>query len=386
MEKRGEAATMKVPYRDLRIAGAIQRKEYLDAIENVYNHGRFIMGPEVYELEASLCAYSDKKYCITVSSGTFALYATLEFLKQTSDHRKSKVILPSISWIATAQSVIAAGCEPIFIDTDENFFIDVNAVQSMLSSQILAIIGVDFTGQVSPNIIKLQNMADDIGAYFIQDSAQSFGAQTICDGNKVAKSCSMGFASCLSINSMKILPSHGEGGAIFTDSDELKEFAKRFRYQGCLERIPQQFGLNGRMETLQAAITLKSLKHVDGVIKSRQNIASHYNQCLREYSEIKAPHQPNDHPGSRHTYYSYQINVGAKRDQLAEFLKSEGIEIQLQYPYLMCDIEHLQNYNKTSMPMSRSLSNGSLCLPCHEKLSQEQLEFVITKIKTFFGK
>ena len=381
-----EAAAMKVPYRDLRVTDKLERKEYLDAIENVYNHGQFIMGPEINELEATLCRYSDKKHCITVSSGTFALYATLEFLKQRNNYNKLKVLLPSISWIATAQAVVASGCEPVFIDTDKDFFIDINAVESMMDSKVLAIIGVDFTGQISANILKLQEFANNSGIYLIQDSAQSFGAQTICDGNTVAKSCSIGFASCLSINSMKILPSHGEGGAIFTDDEELYAFAKKFRYQGCTDRIPREFGLNGRMETLQAAITLKSLKHVDSIIKSRQEIASYYNLNLANIRLLTTPLKPSEHTMTTHTYYSYQINVGPKRDQLAAFLKSHDIEIQLQYPYLMCDIEHLKEFDRTTMTNSRELSDHSLCLPCHEKLSSEQLQYVVNKIQDFYTK
>ena len=225
-------------------------------------------------------------------------------------------------------------------------------------------------------------MLSGSGIKLIQDSAQSFGAFVNINGGQSIKSCSVGFASCLSINSMKLLPSHGEGGAVFTSDTGLAEYIRRFRYQGCESRMPQHFGLNGRMETVQAAITLVSLQHFNDWLQARQSVAAIYFDCLSNLESIALPERLKNNQGL-HTYYSYQILVDGFRDQLRAFLNNAGVETQLQYNYLLSDVAHLSRYSKSSQVLSRRLSNTSLCLPCHEKLSIDQVTYVAKQIKKF---
>ena len=366
----------KLRFRDLSIHDKSLKKAYLGAIERVYEHGRFILGPEVCQLEKELCLYSGRRFCRTVNSGTFALYAVLEYIKEVSGSGRNEIILPSISWIATAQAVIAAGLKPIFVDIDDNFFINIEQTASAISSKTLGVIAVDFTGMVSPKYQDLVKLTENADVFLLQDSAQSFGAYcSSSEGNRL-QSCGIGFASTLSINSMKILPSHGEGGAIFTDDKELASFVDQFRYQGCIDRVPERFGLNGRMETLQAAITLVSLNYVDSWIDKRRAIAQIYNANLAYHKGINLATV--DYDGF-HTYYSYQIQV-ADRDSLMRQLESDFIEYQLQYPYLLPDVKHLKDSMCFPLVNARRLAKTSICLPCNEKMSQSDALSVLASI------
>ena len=371
---------VKVRFKVLELEEQYVRDTYLRAIEKVYKHGRFILGPEVDELEENLCEICDRKYAITVSNGTMALIIALKALSNLYKDR-TEVILPAYGWIASANAVKAAGLNVVFADVDDEYFVDSSSVEKLISKKTLAIMSVNFTGRVGTSVWNLKKLSESMRIPILEDAAQSFGAWNSRNrDNSLFMAGSYGLVSCLSINPMKTLSSHGEGGVVLTDDVQIAEFARRYRYQGMEAGEYIGFGINARMETIQAAIVLENLKHYESIIDKKREIADTYNQSLKYYC-----HVPEIHENELHTFFSYQIRLN-KRDQLKNYLVSQGIECQIQHVPLMCDTPIYKDARRSTVLNAMRLSCESLCLPCHEKLSNQQVKFTINCIKKFFGK
>ena len=377
---------MKVRFRELEIKCQKERDNYLNEIEKVFKHGKFILGPEVELLENKIQVLTGRDFCVGVNSGTSALYTVLNYLKYTSVCKQKKyIVVPSITWVASVQTVIASGFEPLFIDTNNHYFLNTDQLSHLdkFLNEIAGVMAVDFTGYISPQYEVLIEWCEQHNILLIQDSAQAFGAETKTTKTNF-KACGIGFASCLSINSMKLLSSHGEAGMICTDDQELSNFAKSFRTQGCNEsRMPIMFGMNLRIETIQAAIILKNLEDLPDKIKQRQVIASEYSKSFSAIDEIETP-ITSCSPEIKHTYYTYQIKT-QKRNKLFNYLIQAGIECQKQYDYILPDCEFLKSYKQLPMHNSSKLVHSSMCLPCHERMTADQTSFIIEAVNNFFA-
>ena len=366
-----------VRFKVLEIEEPVVRQRYLSAIEKVYMHGRFILGPEIAELEDNLCELTNRKYCVTVSNGTMALFISLLVLARESPNKK-EVILPAYGWIASANAIKAAGLQPVFADIDSQFFLSVDSVAALISANTLAIMPVNFTGRIGSNVWQLDNLSKKTNIPIIEDCAQAFGAWNSSNPEKkLFSSGSTGKVSCFSINPMKTLSSHGEGGAILTDDSSIASFARQYRYQGMESGSYVGLGINARMETLQAAIVLENLSVYEQVIDQKREIAFTYNQAFSSYCTI-----PKEDISEQHTYFSYQI-LSPWRDALREFLLDSRIEVQVQHHPLMCDTPAHNKARRGSLETAKRISNQSLCLPCHEKMSEEQVQYVIAKTVNF---
>ena len=198
---------MKVRFRELEIKYQKEKNNYLNAIEKVFEHGKFILGPEVELLENKMQILTSRDFCIGVNSGTSALYTVLNYLKYTGNCKQKKyIVVPSISWVASVQAVIASGFEPLFIDTNNHYFLNTDQLSYLDEhlNEIAGVMAVDFTGYISPQYVVLLEWCQQHNILLIQDSAQAFGAETKTTKTSL-KACGIGFASCLSINSMKLL-------------------------------------------------------------------------------------------------------------------------------------------------------------------------------------
>ena len=241
---------MEVLFNSLVVQDQNLRNEYHEAINKVYDHGIFIHGPEVNELEKTLGTTVARKYCIGVASGTFSIAVALKALAE-KDKKRRKVILPALGWIATPNAIIDAGLEPIFCDINNDFSLNIESVKKHLSNEVLAIIPVHFTGKINTNIVELQQLCRENKVYLVEDMAQAYGASINSTGGAKKVSGQFGDIACLSINPMKLLASHGEAGAVFTNDLEVKEFVNEYRYQGMKD--PGSFsmaGFNGRIDTI----------------------------------------------------------------------------------------------------------------------------------------
>ena len=224
-------------------------------------------------------------------------------------------------------------------------------------------------------------MSEKFNIPIIEDCAQAFGAWNSSNQKKVFYSAgSIGEVSCLSINPMKTLASHGEGGAILTDDDNLASFARRFRYQGMEGGLIQDFGINARMETLQASITLVNLSKYEQIIDKKRSIAYFFNKKISKYVET-----PKEDELEQHNFFSYQI-LTKERDNRRTFLDERNIETQIQHYPLMPHATPFENCKTSTISNAIQISSTSLCLPCHENLSQDEIITITNEVENFFNK
>ena len=242
-----------VEYISLKRQYQVLEKSIQESIKRVLSHGQYVMGPEVFELEKRLSEFVGVKHCITTSSGTDALLMSKMALNIKPG---DEVILPAFTWVATAETIILLGATPVFVDIDEDTFcIDTNQIEKCINEKTKAIIPVSLFGQMA-DLFQINKIAEEYNIPVIEDAAQSFGAQY-----KDRKSCSLSTIACTSFFPAKPLGCYGDGGACFTDEDELAEKLQWIRVHGQKSKGDvKTIGINGRLDTIQAAILLEKLR------------------------------------------------------------------------------------------------------------------------------
>jgi len=360
----------KIRFLNLAIEDADQRNEILKAVEGVLKHGRLIMGPEVSEFETRFAAYCDRKFAVGVNSGTDALFLGLKSLGVGPG---DEVITTSLSWIATANAIALTGAVPVFADICDDLNIDPESIKRLVSAKTKVILPVHFTGKVC-QMDEILQIAEKEKIIVVEDAAQAFGARY---KNKTAGS--FGKIACFSMNPMKVLAACGEAGMVVLDDDKIYDNLIALRYNGTINKETCLFGsLNGRIDTLQAAILLKRFETVENIIRKRKEIAKIYDEELHQY--VTVPHQKDCEDDA---YYSYTIRVD-NRTQFQEYLASEGIETKIQHPILMpkqpayCDGVVGEWLNAEKMV------GQILCLPSHEKMVDEEIKYVVEVVNHYF--
>lgn len=361
----------KIPFLDLRVESDAERKELLSAIEQVLVHGRFILGPEVAELEKRVAAFCGRTYAVGVGSGTDALFLSLRCLGIGPG---DEVITTSLSWIATANAIALTGATPVFADIGDDLNIDPASVEALVTPRTKALIPVHFTGKMC-NMEALLTIADHHGLAVVEDAAQSFGASLAG-----RMSGSFGVLAALSLNPMKVFASCGEAGMVLTDRADLYERMLALRYNGMIDRreciMPS---LNGRLDTIQAAILLHRLTRLEDVIEKRRMHAAQYNKMLSQVVDV-----PTEHPEERAVYYTYTIKAD-QRDELQVFLEERGVETQIQHPILMPNQPAYRGWTRGMWSNAERLLSRVLCLPVHEKLAPEDLRYISNAVLAFYG-
>ena len=271
-------------------------KKIKSRIDRVLNHGQYIMGPEISELEAILANYTKSKYCIAVSSGTDALLISLMSL---GIGRGDEVITTSLSWISTAEVIVLTGAKPVFVDVDSSTCnINPNKIEDKITPRTKAIMPVSLYGQPS-EMNKINKIAKKYKIPVIEDGAQSFGAAL---GNK--KSCNLSLIGCTSFFPSKPLGGYGDSGAIFTNDETIAKICKEIRLNGQENKNKfNRIGIAGRMDTLQAAILLAKFEIFDDEVERRTSIGERYNNMFDECG-IEHVHQASN---TKSVYAQYQL-------------------------------------------------------------------------------
>ncbi|MDX9714325.1 MAG: DegT/DnrJ/EryC1/StrS family aminotransferase [Dissulfurispiraceae bacterium] len=358
---------MQIPFLDLRVSDA-ERLELLSAIDQVFCHGRFILGPEVAELESKVANMCCRKYAVGVGSGTEALFLGLKSLGVGPG---DEVITTSLSWIATANAIALTGATPVFADINDDLNIDPESVERLVTERTRVILPVHFTGKVC-RMDELMQIASKYGLLVVEDASQAFGARY-----KGKPAGSFGQLACFSMNPMKVFAACGEAGMILTDDEEILDRLTALRYNGMVDKeLCIKPSMNGRIDTVQAAILLKRLDHVSSIINKRRLIAKQYDDLLAGIVETPK-HQNHELPCS----YTYTIR-SKYRDELKEFLATNGIETQIQHKYLMPQQTPYKNAT-AEFENAKSIIQTVLCLPAHEKISFKDIEYVASSIKKF---
>lgn len=290
-------------------------------IQRVLDHGQYILGPEVAELEEKLKDYVGAKYCISVANGTDALQiALMAFGVGPGD----EVITPGFTYIATAETVALLGAKPVYVDVDARTYnLDPQLLEEAITSKTKAIIPVSLYGQCA-DFDAINAIAAKHGIAVIEDAAQSFGATY-----KGQKSCNLSTVACTSFFPSKPLGAYGDGGAIFTNDDELAKVMRQIARHGQDRRYHHvRVGVNSRLDTIQAAVLLPKLAVFDEEMSLRQLVAQRYAQLLQE-AGIKTTPFVEPHNVSAWAQYTIQV---PDRDALQEKLKAAGIPTAVHYP------------------------------------------------------
>lgn len=360
-----------VPFLDLRVKDATLKDELLQAVDRVLTHGRILLGPEVDQFELKVAELSQRKYAVGVNSGTDALYFALRALDIGEG---DEVITTSLSWIATANAVTLCGSRPVFVDITEDLTINAELIEAAITPRTKAILPVHFTGRLC-DMTRISQIADEHGLYLIEDAAPAFGASY--NGSKAG---SFGHIGAFSMNPMKVLNAYGEAGAVVTDNEELRDKLVSLRYAGTINKEDcHEPSLNGRLDTLQAAMLLVGLDRLDDKISRRRAIAGFYDEALGE-----AVICPREHEGYFNVYYTYTI-VAERRDELKQHLESKGIETKVQHPILMPYHTAYRGLPKPNIPVAEDLVQRILCIPAHEDLSMDEADYVASSIREFYG-
>ena len=368
---------MRIPFFDLRVTDPVLRKELLDAVEGVLNHGRILFGPEVQEFEERVAKASGTKYAIGVSSGSSALYLALKCLDIGPG---DEVITTPLTWIITGNAILECGATPVFVDIRDDFNIDPEAVEQAITEKTKAIIPVHFTGLMC-EMDSICGIASKHSLHVIEDAAQAYGAEY-----RSKKAGSFSTVAIFSMNSMKVLGGYGETGAAVTDREDLYEKLKILRYTGTksdpakiITNEAIYVSLNHKIDTVQAAMLLVMMKHLPERMKRRTEIAKRYNEALSDLVVC-----PEFREGDIHALYTYAIQ-GERRDHLMKHLHGNGIETKIYHKPLVSDAPVFQEFKGKDTPNARKVLSRFLSLPAHEKLSDEQVEFVIDNIRGFYS-
>ncbi|MCH2533562.1 MAG: DegT/DnrJ/EryC1/StrS family aminotransferase [Bdellovibrionales bacterium] len=365
-----------IPFIDLKAQYNDLKTDINQQIQNVLEHGQFILGPEVKELESQMSSYLGVKHSLTCASGTDALLMALMALDIKPG---DEVITPNFSFFATAEVVAFLGATPVFVDVDKDTYnISVESIEKALSPKTKAIIPVSLYGQM-PDMDAIMTLADHHDLYVIEDAAQSFGA-----GYLGRKSGSIAHISCTSFFPAKPLGCYGDGGAVFTNSDELKEKLEIIRNHGQTQRYHHEMiGINGRLDTMQCAILLTKLAKYDWEVEERQKVANKYNEAFEELKSHELI-TPVVKEGRKSVWAQYTLAF-SNRDAIIKHLNDKQIPTSVHYPKPLSEQPALSGkYRSENTPNSFWAAESVFSLPMHPYMKEDDQQQVIEAVKSFF--
>jgi len=346
------------------------KNEINKSIQKVLDSSQYILGPQVKELEGVLADFVGVDHCLTTSSGTDSLIMALMAL---GIGEGDEVITTPFTWVSTAEAIVRVGAIPVFIDIDESTFnMDVDLIEDNITEKTKAILPVSLFGQM-PDFDKINEIAKKYDLEVIEDGAQSFGAT-----QNGQFSCGVSKIGITSFFPTKILGCYGDGGAIFTNDDEIALKLKAIRTHGALVRNDHLcIGLNARFDTIQAAVLLAKWPHFQGEVKRRSELGETYTQHLQEFCTV-----PIVQTNNTHVYAQYSIRT-EDRDRLCEQLKEVGIPTAIYYPRCV----HLQpsfkqfGYKKGDLIIAEKVANEVLSLPIHPFLTDKEQKIIVKGMK-----
>ena len=350
-----------------------------DAVAKVLDHCQFILGPEVRELEAQLSAFAGVKHTISCASGTDALMLVL-LAKGIGPG--DAVFCPSFTFAATGETVALVGASPVFVDVEEDTFnMDVASLEKAIGTakklglQPKAIVPVDLFGLPADHD-SVAEIAEEHGLFVLDDAAQGFGG--VYKDRKIG---SIGLAAATSFFPAKPLGCYGDGGAVFTNDDQLAELMRGLRVHGQIPGRPEfsHIGITGRLDTIQAAILIEKLKIFPAEIEARNKVAARYNEKLGQYAIV--PRVPEGYT-SIWAQYTIRLQPG-RRDGLAAALKAEGIPTAIYYAKPPHQHEAYKKFPvaEGGLPVTEKLSHEVISLPMHAYLDEPTQDRIVDAVK-----
>ncbi len=347
-------------------------------IQKVLDHGQYILGPEVAELEEKLAAYTGAKHCIAVANGTDALQIAQMAL---GIGPRDEVITPGFNYIATAETVALLGAKPVYVDIDPRTYnLNPALLEAALTPRTKAIAPVSLYGQCA-DFDTINAIAAKHGIPVIEDAAQSFGATY-----KGRKSCNLSTIACTSFFPSKPLGCYGDGGAIFTNDDELAKTMRQIARHGQDRRYHHvRVGVNSRLDTLQAAILLPKLAVLDEELKARQRIADIYSSLFNSINDSEARQSmssitmPYLETYNTSAWAQYTIQV-PRREALQEQLNQAGIPTAVHYPIPLNKQPAVAD-NTAMLPVGDAVAQTVMSLPMHPYLEETSMQIIAQAIR-----
>lgn len=344
------------------------------AIQRVLSHGQYILGPEVDELEERLAFFVGAKHCITCANGTDALQIAQMALGIGPG---DEVITPGFTYIATAETVALLGAKPIYVDIDPRTYnLDPKLLEAVITPRTKAIIPVSLYGQCA-DFDAINAIAKKYNIPVIEDAAQSFGA--IYKGKR---SCNLSTIACTSFFPSKPLGCYGDGGAIFTNDDELAKIVRQIARHGQDRRYHHvRVGVNSRLDTIQAAILIPKLEIFEDEIQLRQAVAKEYNNLLTN-ENIVIPNPlistPYIEPHNKSVYAQYTVRV-KNRSSVQQTLKAAGIPTAVHYPIPLNKQPAVADQN-VRLAVGDNVADQVMSLPMHPYINTKDLHLISTTL------
>jgi UDP-2-acetamido-2-deoxy-ribo-hexuluronate aminotransferase len=375
---------MSIPFIDLKTQYQALKPKIQARIDGVLEHGQYIMGPEVNELEVKLTAFTGSKHCITCASGTEALLMSLMALGIGPG---DEIVTTPFTFVATAEMIVLLGAKPVFVDVESDTGnINAELIETAITSRTKAIIPVSLYGQTA-DMDAINAIAAKHGNLpVIEDAAQSFGATY-----KGRLSCNLSTVGCTSFFPSKPLGCYGDGGAIFTNDDALAQDLREIRIHGQSRRyLHTRVGVGGRMDTLQAAILLAKLERFQWELSQRLNKAKNYDELIKstqakrntEFS--KSIQRLIIRPNRSSTYAQFTLIV-RDRELLQKYLEDGGVPSAVHYPLPLNEqpaYKHLCCPDCT--PVAKQLAKQVLSLPMSPDLKYEQQQHIVNRLSGFY--
>lgn len=358
------------------------KPEIDERIQAVIDSAAFINGPEVKRFQAELEQYLQVKHVIPCANGTDALQVALMALGLKPG---DEVITTTFTFVATAEVIALLGLKPVLVDVDyESYLIKTDELEQAITSQTKAIIPVHLFGQCA-NMEEIKTIADKHGLFIVEDAAQSIGASYHFKSGEAKQSGTIGHFGCTSFFPSKNLGCYGDGGAIFTNDDQLADKARMVVNHGMKVRYyHDEIGVNSRLDSIQAVVLSAKLKHLNAYGNARRAAAWHYDEAFKDIDSIQIPKRMEN---SCHVFHQYTMRItNGQRDELQKYLTESGIPAMIYYPVPLHQQKAYRDerYADGAFPVAEQLASEVISLPMHTELDQEQLTHITEKVKEFF--
>ena len=367
------------------------REEVLSGFARILDTAAFINGPEVAAFQKELEAYLGVKHVIPCANGTDALQIAMMGLDLKPG---DEIITADFTFAATVEVIGLLRLTPVLVDVDpETFNIDPEAVRKAITPKTRAIVPVHLFGQCA-DMERLMEIADEHELYLIEDNAQAIGANYLHSDGRKRKAGTLGHVGATSFFPSKNLGAYGDGGAIFTNDDDLAHTIRGIVNHGMYKRYYHDvIGVNSRLDSLQATVLRAKLPRLDTYCERRRDAARYYNRALEAHPDISVPVTVRSCQGicdtcDCHVFHQYTLRIaGGKRDGLAKHLSEKGIPFGIYYPVPL----HRQKayadprYKESDFPVTNQLSEEVISLPMHTELDEEQLAFICSSILEFLN-
>ena len=349
-------------------------------IINSLQEGKFINGPIVKEFSQNLSNFLNVKHVIPCANGTDALQIAYMALGLKSS---DEIICPSWTYISTAEAAAIIGVKTIFCDVDPNTFnVTAEFIEPLITKKTKAIVVVHLYGQ-SCDMEPILNLAKKHNLKVIEDNAQAIGCEYTFSNGEKKYTGTMGDIGTTSFYPTKNLGAYGDGGAIFTNNDDLAKKIKMYSNHGESKRYHHNIiGINSRLDSIQAEVLNVKLKYLNDYNNARNQMAENYNKAFKSVEQLQIPEL---NKNSTHVYHQYTLKVlNGKRDDLMKYLDQNGIETRVYYPIPVHKQKAFSNYSNISLINTDELATSCLSLPIHSEIENSSQKDIIDNVLNFF--